>query len=190
LGEAQKRGSHQELIVQPSLTSLVQGGRLSFRMLTKSFTLSLACAALVTAQSASLTLSVEPAAETLATEVTPANVALFDLEAVQLTDDVISTLQENPDLAEYASLIEFEDSSNSTLPARTRRARRSLRCKTMPGDLLYPSKDMWGVFDLLLGGALEKIVPIGSPCYKKSEYNNYDAAKCASLVKNFDAEEI
>jgi hypothetical protein len=159
-------------------------------MLAKSFILSLAYAALATAQSASLTFSVEPAAETLATEVTSANVALFDVEAVQLTDDVVSTLQENPDLAEYASLFEFEDSSNSTVSARTRRARRSLRCKTMPGDLLYPSKVAWGVFDLLLGGALEKIVPIGSPCYKKSQYGNYDAEKCASLVKNFDAEEI
>ena len=60
----------------------------------------------------------------------------------------------------------------------------------MPGDLLYPGKLLWGVFDLLLGGALEKIVPIGSSCYKTSEYNNYDAAKCADLVENFDSEEI
>jgi hypothetical protein len=159
-------------------------------MLAKSFTLSLACAALATAQSASPTFSVAPAAETLSTEVTPANVALFDVESVQLTDDVVSTLRDNPNLAEYASLIEFEDSSNSTLSTRSRRARRSLRCKTMPGDLLYPSKLAWGIIDLLLGGALEKIIPIGSPCYKTSEYNNYDAAKCANLVKNFDAEEI
>jgi hypothetical protein len=185
LCEARKRGSHQGLIIQLSLTPSP-----SFKMLAKSFTLSLAYAALATAQSASPTFSVAPAAETLATAVTPANVVLFDFEAVQLTDDVISTLQENPDLAEYALLFEFEDSSNSTLSARTRRARRSLRCKTMPGDLLYPNQTAWNVFDLLLGGALEKIVPIGSPCYKKSEYNNYDAAKCAILVKNFDAEEI
>jgi hypothetical protein len=182
---AQKRGSHQGLIIQVSLTP-----SLSFKMLAKSFALSLAYAALATAQSASPTLSVAPAAETLAVDVTSANVALFDFEAVQLTDDVVSTLQANPDLAEYASLFEFEDSSNSTLSARTRRARRSLRCKTMPGDLMYPNQTAWNVFDLLLGGALEKIVPIGSSCYKNSEYNNYDAAKCANLVKNFDAEEI
>jgi hypothetical protein len=159
-------------------------------MLTRSFTLSLACAVVATAQSASLTASIAPAAETLATDVTPANIALFDVETVQLTDNVIAAMQENPELAEYASLFEFGDNSNSTLSARTHRARRSRRCKTMPGDLLYPSKPVWDIFDRLLGGALEKIVPIGSPCYKNSKYNNYDAAKCADLVENVGAEEI
>jgi hypothetical protein len=162
-------------------------------MLAKSFTLSLACAAIASAQSSaapSFTASVAPAAETVASDVTPANVALFDTETVQLTDNVVSDLQANPDVAEYAALFEFEDSSNSTLSARARRVRKSLRCKTMPGDLLYPSKIVWGVFDLLLGGALEKIVPIGSPCYKKSEYNNYNAEKCASLVANYNQEEL
>lgn len=164
-----------------------------FKMLAKSLALSLACAALTTAQSSDLpsfTASVAPAAETVAPDATPANVALFEVETVQLTDAVVADIQNNPELAEYASLFEFEDSSNSTLSARTRRARRSLRCKTMPGDALYPSSLVWGIFDLLLGGALEKIVPIGSPCYKKSEYNNYNAAKCASLVANVGVEEI
>ncbi|CAN9201090.1 unnamed protein product [Alternaria alternata] len=157
-------------------------------MLARSFTVSLACAALAFAQSASLAVS--PAAETLAAKITPAELPLFDGEAIQLTDDVVAALQQNPDLAEYAPLYEFEDSSNSTLSVRARRTRRALRCKTMPGDELYPSKAAWSVFDTLLGGALEKIVPIGSSCYKKSEYDNYDAAKCANLVKNFDQEEI
>ncbi|KAI4623879.1 hypothetical protein J4E80_003691 [Alternaria sp. BMP 0032] len=159
-------------------------------MLARSITFSLAYAGFTAAQSATLAFSVPPAAETLATYVTPANLALFGVEAVQLTDDVVSSMQQSAELAEYASLFEFEDSSNSSLSTRTRRARRSLRCKTMPGDLLYPGKLLWGVFDLLLGGALEKIVPIGSSCYKTSEYNNYDAAKCADLVENFDSEEI
>ena len=109
-------------------------------MLARSFTVSLACAALAFAQSASLT--VPPAAETLAAKITPAELPLFDGETIQLTDDVVATLLQNPDLAEYASLYEFEDSSNSTLSVRARR------------------------------GALEKIVPIGSSCYKKSEYDN------------------
>jgi hypothetical protein len=162
-------------------------------MLTKSFTLSLACAALATAQSSaipSFTASIAPAAETVASDATPAKVALFDTEVVQLTDNVVSELQNNPDVAEYASLFEFEDSSNSTISARIRRVRKSLRCKTMPGDVLYPNKLVWGIFDLLLGGALEKIVPIGSPCYKTSEYNNYNAEKCASLVADYNKEEL
>lgn len=162
-------------------------------MLTTSFTLSLACAAIVTAQSSvipSFTASVAPAAETVASDATSANVPLFDVETVQLTDGVVSNLQSNPDVSEYASLFEFEDSSNSTVAARTRRMRRAARCKTMPGDSLYPNKLVWGVLDLVLGGALEKIVPIGSPCYKESEYNNYDAAKCASLVADYNKEEL
>lgn len=158
------------------------------KMLAKFFTLSLACAAFASAQSASLAVS--PAAETLAATVTPANLPLFDSETIQLTDNVVAALRQNSDFADYASLVEFEDSANSTLSMRTRRARRALRCKTMPGDDLYPSKAEWDVFDKLLGGALEKIVPIASPCYKDSEYDNYDAAKCATLVKNFDAEEL
>jgi hypothetical protein len=94
------------------------------KILAKSFILSLAYAALATAQSASFAVSVAPAAETVAANSTAANVRLFEMETVQLTDKVVSDLQRNPDLATYASLFEFEDSENSTLSARTRRARR------------------------------------------------------------------
>ncbi|KAJ4350718.1 hypothetical protein N0V95_004504 [Ascochyta clinopodiicola] len=137
----------------------------------------------------SFTASVAPAAETVATVSTPANVPLFDAEIVQLTDDVVAGLQNNPTVAEHASLFAFGDTS-PTAAARTRRTRTPPRCKTMPGDALYPNKLVWGLADQLLGGALEHIVPIGSPCYQESEYNNYDAERCAYLVKNFDAEEI
>lgn len=159
--------------------------------MSRSFILSLACAVLATAQSSapSFTASVAPAAETVTSTSTPANVPLFDVETVQLTDDVISELQGNPEVAEYASLFDFGD-ANSTAAVRIRRARSTQRCKTMPGDALYPSKLVWGLIDLLLGGALEPIVPIGSPCYQNSTYNNYDAERCAYLVKNFDQEEI
>lgn len=92
-------------------------------MLTKSLTLSLACAAIATAQSSvapSFAASVVPAAEKIASDITAANVALFDLEIVQLTDNVVADLQNNPDFSEYASIFEFEDSSNSTVSARAR----------------------------------------------------------------------
>lgn len=159
--------------------------------MSKSFILFLACAALATAQSTvpSFTASVAPAAETVSSTSTPANVPLFDIETVQLTDDVISQLQINEDVAEYASLFDFGD-ANSTTALRSRHARYAQRCKTMPGDALYPNKLVWEVFDLLSGGALEPIVPIASPCYPNSKYNNYDAERCAYLVKNLDAEEI
>ncbi|EDU42037.1 FAD binding domain containing protein [Pyrenophora tritici-repentis] len=140
--------------------------------------------------SATFAITVPPAAETLAADVTPANLPLFDFEAVQLTDSAVAAIREDAKFAEHASHFDFEDTSNSTLSVRARRARRALRCKTMPGDGLYPSGAVWDAFDALLGGALQKVVPIGSPCYKNSVYGNYDAAKCADLVKNFDAEEI
>jgi len=159
--------------------------------MSKSFVFSLACAALAKAKgfSPSFTAFVAPAAETVATVLTPANVPLFDAETVQLTNSVIAELQVNPDVAEYASLFDFGN-ANSTAAVRARHTRHALRCKTMPGDALYPSKFVWGLIDLLLGGALEPIVPIGSPCYPQSDYNNYNAERCAYLVKNFDAEEI
>ncbi|RMZ72686.1 Restculine oxidase [Pyrenophora seminiperda CCB06] len=159
----------------------------SAMMLEKSFTRYLASAALALAAFAA---TVPPAAETLFADVTPANFSLFDFEAVQLTENIVAAIRGNAGFAEYASHFEFEDTSNSTLPVRARRARNAHRCKTMPGDELYPSKAVWDVFNVLLGGALQKIVPIGSPCYKNSGYSNYDAAKCADLVRNFDVEEI
>jgi hypothetical protein len=158
--------------------------------MSKPFVLAVACAALAGAQSFSLsvTASVAPAAEIVTATSTPANVPLFDRETVQLTDNVVAELQRNPDVAAIALLFEFGD-ANTTLAKRTRRARSAQRCKTMPGDALYPSKTAWALIDLLLGGALEPVVPIGSPCYPNSTYNNYDAERCAYLVKNQLAEE-
>jgi hypothetical protein len=157
-------------------------------MLARSLVASLAYALLATAQSSdpSFTTSVAPATETVAPD-SVANVQLFDTETVQLTEDVLSILQNDPATAEYASLFEFGDTKNATAKAHSR---RSLRCKTMPGDSLYPSKLVWGLFDGLLGGALEKIVPIGSVCYKDSEYKNYNAERCDYITKNFDSEEL
>lgn len=159
--------------------------------MSKSFVLPLACVAFATAQGSvpSFTASVAPAAETVTTVSTPANVPLFKAETVQLTEDVVAELQDNPEVTQYAYLFEFGD-ANSTTAINTLHMRYASRCKTMPGDALYPNKLVWGLTDLLLDGALEPIVPIGSSCYLDSEYNNYDAERCAHLVKNFDAEEI
>lgn len=158
--------------------------------MSKPFVLVVACTALVRSQRSILptSASVAPAAETVTATLTPANVPLFDLETVQLTDNVVAELQVNPEVAAFASLFEFGD-SDTTSAERTRRARSTQRCKTMPGDVLYPSKPVWALIDLLLGGALEPVVPIGSPCYPNSTYNNYDAERCAYLVKNQFAEE-
>lgn len=159
-------------------------------MLAKSITLSAVYAAVASAQNAPGSVSLSPAAEVVDVSVTPANLSLFETETVQLTDNVIAAIKEHNEYAEYASFFEFGDSPSSKLSARTRRAHEAARCKTMPGDPLYPNKAEWNLFDSFLGGALEKIVPIGSPCYKQSQYNNYDAARCAELVKDWNTEEI
>ncbi|KAF1923894.1 uncharacterized protein M421DRAFT_404884 [Didymella exigua CBS 183.55] len=142
--------------------------------MSKSFLFGIACAAVARARISVPTASVAPAAETVTATSTPANVPLFNRETVQLTDNVVAELQSNPDVAALASLFEFGD-ADTTSAARTRRAHSAQRCKTMPGDALYPSKSVWALIDLLLGGALEPVVPIASPCYPNSTYNNYDA---------------
>src|SRR5690348_11096345 len=91
-------------------------------------------AALASAQNTSTVVSVSPAAEKLPADVTPANLPLFDTEVIQLTEKVIAGIKEHNDYAEYASLVDFGDSPKPTTSARTRQARGSPRCKTMPGD--------------------------------------------------------
>lgn len=138
--------------------------------------------ALASAQESSLPTDVAPAATTVPSP-PEAAVPLFTEEAVQLTDNVVADLQNDESVAEFAYLFAFEDSpvNETTQSVRRHRVKRFSRCKTSPGDLLWPSKLAWGVFDLLLGGALEPIIPLASPCYPDSEYNNYDAAKCAAI---------
>lgn len=159
--------------------------------MSKSHVLIAACTALAGARILTpvLNASVAPAAETVTATSTPANVPLFDYETVQLTDDVVAELQTNSAVAAFASFLEFGD-ANTTSAVHTRQARSAQHCKTMPEDALYPSKTVWELIDTLLGGALEPVVPIGSPCYPNSTYNNYDAERCAHLVNNQLTEEI
>jgi hypothetical protein len=132
---------------------------------------------------ASATGSIAPAATLVSTE-SAAGVPLFNAEAVQLTEEVIAQLagSDDPDIAKNAHLFSFDDSPSVTPVARAQRIRRAARCKTYPGDFLWPSNLVWDVFDRVLGGALEPIVPLASVCYKNSQYKNYDAAKCSALT--------
>lgn len=80
-------------------------------------------------------------------------------------------------LSEVA-LFGFDDNSTATSKRSS-----SAKCKTYPGDALWPSAGVWDVFDLLLGGSLIKTVPIASPCY--DDYGNYDEARCTWLTENW-----
>ncbi|KAI1267379.1 putative 6-hydroxy-D-nicotine oxidase [Xylariaceae sp. FL1019] len=94
-----------------------------------------------------------------------------------LTDAVLENLG-SMDLSNI-SLFSFPDDSSTTNEKRA----LSTKCKTFPGDLLWPSKIVWKVFDLLTGGALIKTVPIGAACYPDSEH--YDAERCSYITDNW-----
>ena len=106
----------------------------------------------------------------------PASV-LSEAEKFQLTDAVLANLTElelsNVSLFNFASSDEVVGSKRSLLK----------RCKTSPGDLLWPSKTIWKVFNILTGGALIETVPIGAVCYKNNVH--YNADKCADILAHW-----
>jgi hypothetical protein len=144
---------------------------------------SLAAAVAVNAQS-SVDTSIAPAATVLPTDSTDAGIPLFAAEATQLTDEVVVSLANDSSVADVAHLFAFGDGSEANATASARK--RASGCKTYPGDALWPSQTVWKIFDLLLGGALQEIVPIASPCYPDSEYNDYNQTQCASITAGWN----
>ena len=124
--------------------------------------------------------NVPPAAENVSTE-SASGADLFSNEAIQLTESVLSGLNGREDLAQYASLFAFGNSSTSDEEP----SEPAGGCKTYPGEPQWPSEDLWGVFNELLGSALSPIIPIASPCYKDSAYDNYDASLCAAVTEGW-----
>jgi hypothetical protein len=102
---------------------------------------------------------------------------LLDAETLQLTDAVLDHIAQDNAIREYVDVFGFE--SNNTVFKR-----QSLACKTFPGDKLWPSKSVWGVFDLLLGRRLLTTEPIASPCYD-SVWGSQSLAECNALVTRF-----
>lgn len=104
---------------------------------------------------------------------------LLKEETVQLTDAVLTNLT---DLSlSNVSLFDFD--TTSTGEKRSGSARTFNKCKTYPGDLLWPSKPIWSVFDLLSGFAVSETVPIGASCY--DDFGNYDAARCEYITNEW-----
>lgn len=99
-----------------------------------------------------------------------------EAEKFQLTDAVLANLTE----LELSNISLFNFASSDEVVAK-----RSIfnRCKTSPGDLLWPSKPIWTVFNILTGGALIETVPIGAVCYKNNKH--YNAAKCANIIAHW-----
>ncbi|KAK2798236.1 hypothetical protein FQN51_007802 [Onygenales sp. PD_10] len=95
-----------------------------------------------------------------------------DPDSFQLTDTALANLTEL-DLTSV-SLFKFPGDI----------AERSIaKCKTFPGDALWPSKAIWKVFNLVTGGALIETVPIGAVCYEDNEH--YDSAKCEEILAHW-----
>lgn len=123
---------------------------------------------------------VRPAAANVSNE-SAAGAELFSNEAIQLTNSILAELKNHNGLAQYAPLFAFSNDSNSNEES----SEDAGDCRTYPGDPLWPSADLWNVYDDLLGNALSPIIPIASPCYRDSVYDNYDASLCASVTKGW-----
>jgi hypothetical protein len=98
----------------------------------------------------------------------------FSEEAFQLTNDSLSALDDID--AAHASLFYPENTSQR----RNVASYSSRKCKTFPGDSLWPSTTVWRLFDWVTGGALIKTVPIAASCY--DDYETYDKSLCNHVV--------
>lgn len=122
------------------------------------------------------------AAEQVPASTTNSSAPLFPVEAVQLTSSSLQAVVDDKQLEPAdAALFDFADGKL----ARRAFCKRSWgSCKTGPGDKLWPSSLVWRIFDLLLGGVLEKPAPIGAVCFK-DPFGVYNAQSCASVIDNW-----
>ena len=98
---------------------------------------------------------------------------LLDFEKLQLTDKVIAGLKDQ----KISDLDLF--SFGKPTPSKIKTGQQP-KCKTYPGDELWPTDGIWKLFDFLLGGSLIKTVPEASICYP--EWGKYNAQQCASTT--------
>lgn len=121
--------------------------------------------------------SIEPAA-TSSPYVAISGAPLQTAEVLQLSDAVISRIASDEATKDYARHFVFENSTIENV------AQSLVSCKTFPGDLNWPTKLVWDIFDAFLGGALIPTVPIASSCYD-TKWGKKDSTECASVVSNF-----
>lgn len=99
-------------------------------------------------------------------------------EAFQLTDASLPQIDEiDPD---HASLFYPE---NVSTKRRSLSSRTATKCKTFPGDFLWPKEPVWKLLDLITGGALIKTVPIAASCY--DNLGVYNKARCSYVTDNW-----
>ncbi|KAI1635311.1 FAD binding domain-containing protein [Biscogniauxia mediterranea] len=122
--------------------------------------------------------TVAPAVDRIDERYSNSTADLFMYETLQLTDAVIANLTQldlsNVTLFAFQNHSVMEDASKHSIFGR---------CKTYPGDHLWPSQSLWTLFNLLLGKALIETVPYAAPCY--DDFNDYDQAKCDFITNNW-----
>ena len=136
-------------------------------------------------ESATLVASIAPAAATFSAN-SAAGADLFPAERIQLTEESLTAADAHLSDTDVLELFGFQNSTEGSFS--TKRSKRSGSCKVFPGDWNYPSSTIWKVFDLILGGALEKTTPVAAPCYKNSGV--YDEAKCADVSARFMTDKL
>ncbi|KAF7121857.1 hypothetical protein CNMCM5793_009411 [Aspergillus hiratsukae] len=113
------------------------------------------------------------AAQAVSSNSTAAGAPLFPAETLQLTDAVLAQL--STAIQNQTQLFAFRNNASASASIKS--------CKVFPGDISWPSKWTWELFDLLLGGALVKTVPLAASCY--SSWPEYDATECEAVTSNW-----
>ncbi|KAG9247534.1 FAD binding domain-containing protein [Calycina marina] len=106
-------------------------------------------------------------------------VDLFQSGTVQFMDEVVANLT-SLDLTKI-DLFSFADSTNVANGILAKRA--AARCKTYPGDALWPFLLLWKPCDVLLGCTLVQTILYASPCC--DSFGNYDQEKCGFIQNNW-----
>lgn len=124
--------------------------------------------------------TIAPAVDNVSAQASNSTADLFHGETQQLTDAVLANLTDLE--LSNVTLFSFQNDSD---PAGNLSARSSSfgRCKTYPGDFLWPSDLLWKLFDILLGKALIKTVPYASSCY--DSFGDYDKDRCEFITANW-----
>ncbi|KAG8666631.1 hypothetical protein FPOAC2_11747 [Fusarium poae] len=98
-------------------------------------------------------------------------------EKFQLTASSVKDLDElDP---QHAPLFYPESESNRQILS----PQAPSKCKTFPGDALWPSDSVWKLLNLITGGALIKTVPIGASCY--DSFGVYNKARCNHVTNQW-----
>lgn len=129
------------------------------------------------AAASSTTSSAAAAATTVAADSSDADINYFTAETVQVTDAVIADISDTYNDT-IASLFDFGSNDTSDVSERS-----SASCKITPSDAAWPSKIVWSLFNVLLGGRLISTVPSASPCYHN--WGDYNAAECEYITGNW-----